>query len=196
MIARQQPAVAWNAIFHAMAEEPLAAAVDLTCAQQVSDDAIETDFSQTNDHAHMRQRGDFFVEPGRAGSNFVRQGLVAGRGAANDGSDPCTDEAHAVAPVTGGGLRGKARAIEQRVEEVSRAVAGEGPASTVRSVRSGSEADEEHARVRVAERRDRFAPVFKITISAALLLGDGGAVLAKALAAGALHHTLVEQDQR
>src|SRR5579872_124458 len=128
-----------------MAEDEFAAAIDLAGSEQVGDDAVEADLSEADDYAHVGQSCNFLVEPGGAGGDFFGEGLIAGRSAAHDRGDPRAGEPHAVIAMGGDGLRGKSGAMQQRIEEVSRAVAGEGAAGAVGAVRARSEADEENA---------------------------------------------------
>jgi hypothetical protein len=57
--------------------------------------------------------------------------------------------------------------MENGIEKVAGAVAGERAAGTVRSVGAGREAQNQHARMGIAERRNRPAPVLPISVGAA-----------------------------
>lgn len=195
MVAGQQPAIARNRVLHAVAEDQCTAALDLAGALQVSDDTVEADFSKANDDAHAGKGGDFLVEPRRTGGNLLREGLVAGRSAAHHGGDPGAGEAHTILTMGGGGLRGKTCAVETRIEKIAGTIAGEGAPGAIGAVRAGSEADEEYARLRIAEGGDRLAPVFKFAVRAAFFFGDRDAVRAEARAAIAFNDPPVQQRQ-
>ena len=62
------------------------------------------------------------------------------------------------------GMTGKTCAIQRRIKEVARAIAGEHPTGSVRAVRSGREPDDHDPRLRVTKARHRFAPVGFIRI--------------------------------
>lgn len=83
--------------------------------------------------------------------------------------------------------------MEDRIEEVARAVPGKWPTSTVGTVSARSEAKNQDARTRVAERRNGAAPVFPIGVGAAANLRDMGAVAAEAFATFAGHDFCIEQ---
>ena len=104
MIAGEQPAVSGNGVLDAMAEDPIATAIDLTGAEEMGDNAVKADLAQTDDGAHLRQRGDLFVEKGCALRDFLGQRFVGGGRAADDGGDPCIVELHSIVAMGGCGL--------------------------------------------------------------------------------------------
>ena len=76
-------------------------------------------------------------------------------------------------------LRGEACFVQNGIKKIPRAVAGEGPACPVGTVRTGSEAQREDASFRIAKRRHRTSPILPIDVSAAADLGDLSRMLAK-----------------
>jgi hypothetical protein len=82
--------------------------------------------------------------------------------------------------------------VERRVEPVARAVAGEHPAGPVRTVRRRSEPDDDDPRARVAEARDRSAPVALAAIAARWIGRDALAPLDEPRAAAAIDDLRLE----
>ena len=114
--------------------------------------------------------------PTTAGSVALRgRGLVGGRRAAHGRRDPRVVQPRPSSRRDRRRLVGEARAVHRGEQPVARAVAGEHAPGAVAAVRRGRQAEDEHARRRVAEARDRAAPV--------LLVGERGALLARDLLA-------------
>ena len=70
------------------------------------------------------------------------------------------------------GLRREAYLIKDGVHELARGIAGKRPAGAVGAVRPGSQPEDQHARMWVAEAGHGPCPVFVITIRAPLLTSD------------------------
>src|SRR5262249_40941449 len=119
--------------------------------------------------------------------------LVSRRRAADAGGDVAVAEAETVALVKGRWLIGKAGPVEGGVEEVAGAVAGEDAAGAVAAVRRGGQADDDHARPRIAEACDRLAPVIVMAEGAALGPRDLFAPGNQARAAVAANDGVVER---
>ena len=64
------------------------AAFDDSLLEQMGEVAVPGDLTEADDDADSGQSGDFGGEMGGAVADFLRGGLVAGRGAADDGADP------------------------------------------------------------------------------------------------------------
>ena len=92
-------------------------------------------------------------------------------------------EHETVAAIDGLRLRSKARAIECRIQEIARRVAGERTPGAIAPVRAGREADEHHAGIGIAERRHGFPPIRLVGIGAAFLARNLRAVGAQLRAA-------------
>jgi len=70
--------------------------------------------------------------------------------------------------------------MEGAVEELAGFVAREHAAGTIRSVGSGSQAEDQDTGLRIAEGRHGLAPIFVVEIGSALHLGDVAAMVAEA----------------
>src|SRR5260221_12415415 len=90
---------------------------------------------------------------------LVRERFVVGWGAADGGGDVQFFQLQAVVAIGGGRLGGESGFVEGRVHEFSGGVAGEGAAGTVGAVGSGSEAEDDDARLGISEAGDGLAPV-------------------------------------
>ena len=141
--------------------------------------AVEGYLSETDHDTDSGQRLNFIGEMSRAVANLLRLRLVAGRGAADDRGDPGVAELEAVVAVGGAGLTGQAEFMQDRVHEVSGAVAGEGTAGAVRSVGSGRKAENEDAGARISEAGNGAGPVGLVEIGAAFGLTDAMTVFAE-----------------
>ena len=128
----------------------------------------------------------------RAVADLLRRGLVAGRGATNDRTDPDLAQLEAVVATDGGWFAGQAELVEDRVHEVAGAVAGKWPAGAVGSVGARSEAHDEDAGVGVAESGHRFGPVLLVAIGFATSLADAANVGDEAGTASALCDGLLD----
>ena len=121
----------------------------------------------------------------RASSKVSNGSTVSPRRAARHRGDPDVRQGHPVVASDAGRPICETGPVQCGVEEVARGVPGEHAAGAVRAVRAGREADEQHARRRVAEPRHRSAPVGVASVRAALGAGDGLAVLEQPRAAAA-----------
>src|SRR5882672_5781787 len=127
-------------ILGAVGEAVFGFARDGARVQQEGEIAVESDLSQADDDTDARQRLDFSGKMSAAVANLLGQGLVAGRGAANDGGNPGMAELEAIFAGDGAGFGGQAEFVQDGIHEVAGAVAGEGTAGAVGSVSSGGEA--------------------------------------------------------
>ena len=89
-----------------------------------------------------------------------------------------------------------ARAIGCAESIVAAAIAGEYSSRAVAAVRRGREADDENARCRVAESRQRLGPVFLPPITQRRFLGDLFAPADETRALAASNHRSVELFER
>src|SRR5262249_9372553 len=121
--------------------------------------AVPGEPAEADDHEHAAQKRQLGFEIVEAGIAFFGKRLVGRRSAADAGGDVAVREAQAVAFVDRRRLIGEAGAVERGVEEVAGAVAGEDAAGAVAAVRRGRQADDQHARLGIAEAGDRLAPV-------------------------------------
>ena len=108
------------------------------------------------------------------------------------GGDVEVVEFEAVLAGDGDGLGGESGLVEDLVEDVAGAVAGEHAAGAVGAVGAGSEAEDEDAGVRVAEGGDGSSPIGLIAVGAALELRDFGSMGAETGTALAGNDLLLE----
>ena len=167
-------------ILGAVGEAVLGFAGDDAGVEQVGEIAVEGDLSEADDDADARQGLDLGGEMGGAVANLLGEGLVAGRGAADDRGDPGVAELEAVVAGDGAGFAGEAEFVQDGIHEVAGAVAGEGTAGAVGSVGAGGEAEDEDSGAGVAEAGDGAGPVGLVLVGAAFGFADAAAVVAKA----------------
>lgn len=169
------------------------AAFDDSLPEEMGEVAVPGDLAEADDDANFGERGDLCGEMGGAVANLLWSGLVAGRGAADDGTDPELAELEAVVAADGHGFGGEAELVEDGVHEVSGAVAGEGATGAIGSVGSGGEAEDEDAGVAVAEAGDGLSPVFLVAVGFAAVLADAAAVVAQSGTASAGGNAVLQQ---
>ena len=112
-----------------------------------------------SDDARARQAAPAPRRGSARSGRAPRARRVAGRRAADGGSDVDAAQREPVVARDARRLAGEPRAVERGVEEVARAIAGEHAPRAVRAVRAGREADDDEARAGIAEAGDRAAPV-------------------------------------
>jgi hypothetical protein len=167
----------------AVGEAVFGFACDDSGVEQVGEIAVEGDLSEAHDDADAREDVNLIGQVGRAVANLLGVGLVAGRGAANDGGDPGVTELQAIFAGDGAGFAGEAELVQDGIHEVAGAVAGEGTAGSVGSVGAGGEAEDEDAGAGVSEAWDGAGPVGLIDVGAALGLAYAAAIVAETGAA-------------
>ena len=85
--------------------------------------------------------------------------------------------------------------MQDAIEEVSGAVAGKGPASSVRAVSAGGEAKNEQSRLGIAESGNGFGPIIPVEVGAAFDVSDLLAVFDESCTASASSDLVVEYGQ-
>ena len=95
-------------VLGAMAEGVGGAAFDDAFVEQMGEVAVPGDLAEADDDANFGERGDFGGEMRRAVADLLWCGLVAGRCAADDRTDPDLAQLEAVVAADGGGLAGQA----------------------------------------------------------------------------------------
>ena len=140
---------------------------DTAGALQMSQQTIECDTSEADNNAKMLEEGNLLVEPGRAVAQFLWCGLVRGWCSTPNRGDPKIGELHTVIARCGVGLRGKARFMQNRIQEIPGAVTREWATCPVGTMRAGCQAQDEDARLWVAKRRHRAAPVLPLGVGSA-----------------------------
>jgi len=168
-----------------VAEEEIAAARDLAAVFEDREVDVEGDAAEGDDYAQVGQQVQFGFEPMTAVVQFARGGLVVGRRAMSGGGDAGVGELESVVTGAAFGLGREAGRVEDAIEPVAGAVAGEHASGTVGAVGGGGEAEDQELGVGVAEGGDGFAPIVPIEISAPFDAGDLAAMGDEARATGA-----------
>ena len=132
---------------------------------------VPADFAESEDCLGL-QDFDLALEIAAAIENFTRERFILRRSAAACCGDVCVLKLQAILAVNGTGLIRKARFVQGSVEKIAGAVAGEHAPCAIRSVGGGGESENEQLRVRVAESRDRLAPILPLAIGTAFFEGD------------------------
>jgi hypothetical protein len=146
---------------------------------QVGEIAVPGDLAEAYYYSDARECGDFGGEVFGAVTDFLREGLVARRGAADDRGYPGMAEGEAV--VAGGRKRavGEAEVVEDGVHEVTGAVTGEGASGAVGAVSAWGKSNDEDACAWVSEAGDGPRPVGLVAVGAAAGFADSAAVVAQ-----------------
>ncbi len=185
VVAAEEGEAVGEEVLGAVGEGEGGAAFDDSLPEEMGEVAVPGDLAEADDDADFGEGGDLGGEVGGAVADLLGRGLVAGRGAADDGADPELAELEAVVAADGHGFGGEAEFVEDGVHEVAGAVAGEGAAGAVGSVGAWGEAEDEDAGVAVAEAGDGLGPVLLVAVGFAAVLADAAAVVAEPGAAGA-----------
>ena len=116
--------------------------------------------AQADDDAQVGELLELGHRPRQARVALLGRGLVGRRRAAHGGRDPGVVQPQAVVAVHRRRLVGEARAVHGGEQPVARAVAGEHAPGAVAAVGGGRQAEDQHARGRVAEARARGRPQY------------------------------------
>jgi hypothetical protein len=135
-------------------------------------DLVESEAAQAQDEGGVAEELQFAVEELAAVLDLLSLRFVLGWGAADHRDDVGIYEFEAVIPVNAICLVRKAGFVEGSVEPIPGAVPGEHPSRSIRTMSCRSEADDQKARFRIPETRDRTSPVFPIPETFYLFLGD------------------------
>lgn len=103
---------------------------------------------------------------------FLRQRLVIRGRTAGGGRNVKVGEHQAIVKVGSRGLIGEPGFVQYRIHEVSGGISRKGAAGAVGAMGAGSEAENQHAGIGIAEPGHRFPPVVPIAVGAAFFLGD------------------------
>src|SRR5579862_6458295 len=168
MVTGEQCLSIGQGVFCAMREFHLSAPGELPCSPKMLKHTIEANLAQAYDHAQILEDGYLLVEKWRAVRELVGKRFIGGRRTAHDRGNLHSCEFHSVIAADSIWLRGEARVVEHRIQEIARAVAGEGPAGAIRSMCARGEADDQDFGVGIAEGGDGASPVFPAGICPAL----------------------------
>lgn len=149
---------------------------------------IEGDPAQGHDDAQAAEQADLLDQVWPTGGEFSPGGLVAWWGTPDGRRDVAIPERETIVAVTRPGLIGEPRTIQSTVQEVPAPVTCEDPACPIAPLGRRREADQQQSRIRIAEARDRFSPVFLVAVPPDLLPRHPLPILHQARAATAVHH--------
>jgi hypothetical protein len=182
MVGGEEMEAVWKTILGAVGEAVLRLAGNDAGVEQVGKITVEGDLSEADDDADSREGFDFSGKVDGAVANLLRERLVAGRGAADDGGDPGVAEFEAVVAGDGARFAREAEFVEDGIHEVAGTVAGEGAAGAVGSVGAGGEAEDKDSGAGIAKAGDGASPVGLVVVGAAFGFADAAAVGAETFA--------------
>ncbi|MGY4294467.1 hypothetical protein ACVWXN_002562 [Bradyrhizobium sp. i1.4.4] len=128
--------------------------------------------SERDDRAQLRHRRQGSPEKLAAGVDLDRQRLVLWRNAMHGIGDPAVDQLQAVVGPRLIGALGEAVFEQRGVEQVAGIVAGEGAAGAVGALHAWCKADDQQARLDVAEGGDRRVVPQRLARAVRLAKGD------------------------
>ena len=172
---------------------------DEAVAGQVLEVGIPRDLAEGDDDSQVWKRDDFCVEMIGAGGDFLGQGLVPGRCAANCGRDVAIAETQTVVGMTRRRDVGEPGAVQGRHQKITRCpdtIPGEDATGAICAMSSGREAQDQHSSSRVAEARHGLAPVFIVAVRGFLFSSYRLTISAEPIATPARHDCVRDRFQR
>jgi hypothetical protein len=179
VVAAKEAQTVGQDVFGAMCKAVVRFLLDDAGVEQVGEIAIPCDLAEADDDTDSREGVDFGGEMLRAVTDLLREGFVAGWGAADDGGDPGVTEFKTVVAGDSERFGGETEIVEHRVHEVSGTVAGEGTAGAVGTVGAGSESKNQDTGTWISKAGDGASPVGLVLVGAAAGLADPTAVVAQ-----------------
>lgn len=158
-------------------------ALDHTGLEQVCQVAIERNLAQADNDPHTRKGFDLCGQVRRAIADLLWSRLVARRSATHHRADPDMAQLQAVVARDCIAMIRQADLMQNGIHEVSRAVTGKRPACPVRSMRAGSQAENQNPCPWIAKARNGTRPVGVVEIGATLHHAKVAAVGAQPFAA-------------
>lgn len=145
MIAGQKVETVRQYVFRSVSKAVVGLARNNASLQEISHVPIKSYLAETNNHANFLQSFNLCGQVRRAVTNLLGSGFVTRWGASDDGSDPGVAKFQAV--VAGGAcwLAGETQFVQHGIHEVAGAIAGEGAARSIGSMRAGSKPEDEDA---------------------------------------------------
>lgn len=195
MIAADKRDAIRQLVLGSMGEEKSRSTLNNASAQKMSEVAIPGDFAEADDHLYARKECHFFGEVGRAIADLFGSRLVTGRRAPNYGADPHAAKPKAVVDVCGVRLVRESGVVEDRIEKIPGAIAGEDPPGAIAAVGSRSEAKGQDTGFRIAKARNGTRPVGLVNVRAALALANPLAIFPKSRAAFTSGNLFMEHCQ-
>mgnify|MGYP003296038891 CR=1 FL=1 len=123
------------------------------------------DLAERDEGGEVGKVGDRFHQERPASCLFHRQGLVLRREALHGVEDDRPFQLEPIAPVLRVNSSTQTVFIEGRVEQLARIIPGERPPRPVRSVLARRQPDDRQPGARIAERRHRGIPPFRLLLS-------------------------------
>ena len=150
--------------------------LDDALREQVRKISVECNLPETDDNADLGELFHLGREMCAAVANLLRGRLIAWRGAANYGCNPCFAETKPI--VFGHTVRlvCKACIVEDGVHEIAGSVTRKWSSGSVCTMSSGSKSENKHTGSRISEAGDRTSPVRLVAIGFSLRLADALAV--------------------
>jgi N-carbamoylputrescine amidase len=126
-------------------------------AQRLDDRSVR-DLAQRDDDRQPGQRGEFLLQEGAAGADFVGRRLVLGRQALDRVQDHRAVQRQAVIDPRVEIPLGQPEPGERAIEQRPGAIAGKGAAGAMRAMLAGGQADDRQPRIGIAEGRHGAVP--------------------------------------
>jgi len=175
VVAGEQMDAVGQGVFGSVGEVEGGSGADDLCVKEVGQKAVPGDLSKADDDANAGKGGELMSEVLAAVTDLLRERLVAGRSAADDGGDPGVAKFEAVVARCAGGLVGEAEFMEDGIHEIAGAVAGKGTTGAIGTMGAGSESKDQDTGAWIPEPRNGARPVSLIDVGAAAGFADGGA---------------------
>ena len=176
MVAGKQVDTVRQAVFGCVGEAVWGFSRDYAGVQQMASTTVEGYFPETHDDFDAWQCGDLCSEVLATVTNLLRERFVSGRGAADDGADPCMAKLEAIVASDGSGLAGEAEVVQDRVHKVTGAVSSKRASGAISAVCAGSESNDEYTGAWISKAGDGARPVGLILIGTAASVSDALAV--------------------
>ncbi len=157
-------------------------------ARQRVERGLRTDSAQPNDYPHARQHPHLAFQVRKAAPQLLARGCVLRRSAPQRRGDDAIAQLQTVVRRERRRPACEARAIQCGIKKIAGRVAGEHPPRAIAPVRAGREPHQHQTRERIAERRNRSAPVRPVAVRALFLVGNATAVGAQFRTFRAAHH--------
>jgi len=185
-----------DAIVQYVVSEPeIGEALNLAAVFQNAQIRIECDLPQRDHNLKMCKDFQFAIEERTAVAQLQRRRLVVRGRAMRCRRDPRIGKLQSVAKAPALGLGGEASLVEGPVQEVAGTIAGEHTSSTISTMRTGRQPENQQPRRGIAKGWDGFTPIVPIEICTAFRDGDLATVADQARAALAFHHLPIQRDK-
>ena len=137
-------------------------------SEKMSEVTIPCNLPKANNNLHCGQRRDLGGEIRGAIANFFRRRFVTGRCTAHDTSNPCATQLESIVPMDRCWLTRQSDVMEDRIHEITRAVAGKNSPSAICTMCSWGEPQNEDSCPGIAKTRNRSSPILLVLVSVPL----------------------------